>query len=122
MSFPPAFLSVPNFVQKNVRSDVQIVEAAAETVGRLVPDVCPMTEFRANAARMVARIRATNQPMILTQHGRAAAVVIGVDAYNALVEEFAILRDVRDAEDTAAARTLSAQTSVETRLRAIHGR
>jgi prevent-host-death family protein len=122
MSFPPAFLSVPNCVQKNVRSDVQIVEAAAETLGRLTPDVCPMTDFRANAARMVARIRATNQPMILTQHGRAAAVVIGIDAYETLIEELTILRDVRDAEDSAAAQTLSAQTSVEARLRAIHGR
>jgi prevent-host-death family protein len=81
-----------------------------------------MTEFRANAARMLARARATNQPMILTQHGRAAAVLIGFDAYAALVAEITFLRDVRDAEDAAAARSLSEQASVETRLRAIHGR
>ena len=122
MSFPPAFLSVPNYVQKKIRSDVQIAEAAVETAGRHAPDVCPVTAFRQNAARIVARARSTNQPVILTQHGRGAAVLLSIEAYEVLIEEIDLLRDVRDAEDSVAARSMSDQSSVETRLRAISGR
>jgi prevent-host-death family protein len=122
MSFPPAFLSVPNSVQKKIRSDVQIAEAVADTAARRAPDVVPVTAFSAGAARMVARVRATNQPLILTHHGRGAAVLLSIAAYESLLEEIELLREVRDTEDAVAAQAMSGQSSVETRLRAISGR
>ena len=104
-----------------VRSDAQIAEAATTEV-RLSRDVCPLTDFRAASARIIKRVRSTNQPMVLTQHGRSAAVLLGIEAYESLIDEIELLRDVRDAEDAAVAGMLVEQSRVETRLRAINGR
>jgi prevent-host-death family protein len=71
---------------------------------------------------MVERVRSTNQPMILTHHGRGAAVLLGLEAYERMIDEIELLREVRDAEDAMAAQTMSDQSTVEVRLRAISGR
>ncbi len=61
-------------------------------------DIQPVTEFRANAAQFIEQVRETGEPVILTQHGRSAAVLLNIDADEALMDELALLRDVRMAE------------------------
>ena len=61
-------------------------------------DIQPLSAFRANAASMVQQVRETKRPLVLTQHGRSAAIVLDVTEYEALVEEVELLRDVRTAE------------------------
>ena len=53
---------------------------------RLKPsrDVQPVTEFRANAAQFIEQVRTTGEPVILTQHGQSAAVLIDVAGYEAM--------------------------------------
>ncbi|HVT40674.1 MAG TPA: type II toxin-antitoxin system prevent-host-death family antitoxin [Gemmatimonadaceae bacterium] len=46
-----------------------------------------------------ARCR-TGEPVILTQHGRSAAVLLDLESYEALMDELTPLRDVRVAEKT----------------------
>jgi prevent-host-death family protein len=58
-------------------------------------DVQPLSAFRANAAGFLEQVRATKRPLVLTQHGRSAAVVLDVDQYEALVDEVELLRDIR---------------------------
>jgi prevent-host-death family protein len=70
---------------------------------KLTRDVQPVTEFRANAARFIEQVRTTGEPMILTQHGRSAAVLLDVEGYEAIVEELELLRDVQVAERQIAA-------------------
>lgn len=67
---------------------------------RLKPsqDVQPLSAFRANAAGFLEQVRTTKRPLVLTQHGRSAAVVLDVDEYEALVEQVEVLRDIRDAK------------------------
>jgi antitoxin YefM len=62
-------------------------------------DVLPVTEFRANTSTMLTRLQATQRPVILTQHGRGAAVVMDVGVYEGMLDEIAILRDIRVAEE-----------------------
>jgi antitoxin YefM len=62
-------------------------------------DVIPVTEFRAHTSSMLSRLHATKRPVILTQHGRGAAVVMDVDVYEDMLDEIAILRDIRIAEE-----------------------
>ena len=64
----------------------------------LVEDIKPVSEFRANAAKLIERLRDTGRPLVLTQHGHSAAVVLDVDEYEKLLEEVELLRDVRLAE------------------------
>jgi len=66
-------------------------------------DIQPVTEFRANAAQFIEQVQETGEPLILTQHGRSAAVLLDVDSYEAMTDELALLRDVRDAESQIAA-------------------
>jgi len=61
-------------------------------------DIAPLSAFRADAARMVQELRQNGRPLVLTQHGRSAAVVMAVPAYERLMEELELLRDVRLAE------------------------
>jgi antitoxin YefM len=61
-------------------------------------DIRPLSEFRANAAAFVSQVKETKRPLILTQHGRSAAVFLDVAEYESLVEQVESLRDLRQAE------------------------
>ena len=61
-------------------------------------DVRPLSEFRANAASFVQQVQGTKRPVILTVHGRSAAVLLDVGEYETLLDQLELLHDVRTAE------------------------
>lgn len=61
-------------------------------------DVRPVSEFRANAAKFVQQVRETRRPLVLTQHGRSAAVLLDVEEYEELVYTVELLRSVERGE------------------------
>ena len=61
-------------------------------------DVQPLSAFRADAAGFLEQIRATKRPLVLTQHGKSAAVLLDVGQYEALIEEVEVVRDIRRAQ------------------------
>jgi prevent-host-death family protein len=61
-------------------------------------DVRPVTEFRSHTSAVLEQVQRTKRPVILTQHGRSAAVLLSVDVYEDLVDEVAVIRDIRTAE------------------------
>jgi len=61
-------------------------------------DVRPITEFRAHTSAVLEQLQTTKRPVVLTQHGRSAAVLLDVELYEQLVEEVALLRDLATAE------------------------
>jgi len=61
-------------------------------------DVQPLSAFRQNAAGFLDQIRSTKRPLVLTQHGKSAAVVLDVAQYEALVDEIELIRDIRQAK------------------------
>jgi prevent-host-death family protein len=61
-------------------------------------DVRPVSEFRQNAAKFVQQVRTTRRPLVLTQHGKSAAVLLDVGEYERLVESLAVVQDVARAE------------------------
>lgn len=65
---------------------------------KLAEDIRPLSEFRSNVAAVVGQVRNTKRAVILTQHGRSAAVLLDVESYEDLLEEVELLRDVRAAE------------------------
>lgn len=72
---------------------------------KLTEDVIPVTEFRANAAELIQKIKKTRRPLILTQHGRSAAVVEDMKEYEDRLERLelleAIVRGLQAAEKEA---------------------
>jgi antitoxin YefM len=64
---------------------------------KLDRDVRPVSEFRANAAELIEQVRTNRRPLVLTQRGHSAAVVLDVEDFEGMVEELELLRDVRTA-------------------------
>ncbi len=62
------------------------------------PDVHPVTEFRAHASAFLDHVRTTKRALILTQHGRSAAVLLDMAVWEALLDELAALREARARE------------------------
>jgi len=65
---------------------------------RPTEDIRPLADFRANLASVVRQVQRTKRPVILTQHGRSAAVLVDAGEYEALVERAELPEDVRAAE------------------------
>ena len=80
-------------------------------------DVRPVTEFRAHTSAVIEQVQTTKRPVILTQHGRSAAVLLDVDVYESLVDEVAVIRDIRTAEGQLDAGMGIPHEAVENRLR-----
>jgi antitoxin YefM len=64
----------------------------------LEQDIRSLSEFRANAAGFIEQINKTGRPIVLTQNGRVAAVVVGVAEYDALIEKLELLEELNIAE------------------------
>ena len=65
---------------------------------RFSRDIRSLSEFRSNAAAFIQQVRRTRRPLVLTQHGRSAAVLLDVEEYERLVERAELLDDVATAE------------------------
>jgi len=46
-----------------------------------VPAIIPITDLRQNAAAALKRVKSSRQPVVITQRGRAAAVLVSMEAY-----------------------------------------
>ena len=55
-------------------------------------NILPVSDLRQNAANVLKKIRENKEPIIITQRGRAAAVIIGVEAYEKSEHDKEILR------------------------------
>jgi antitoxin YefM len=61
-------------------------------------DIKPLSEFRANAAAFIKQVQTTKRPLVITTHGKSAAVLLDVAEYEALVEKSEVLQDIQAAE------------------------
>ena len=70
---------------------------------QLDKDIRPLSEFRANAAGFIKTLRQTKRPLVLTQRGHGAAVVLDLKEFERLLEDIEVLRDICAAERQLAA-------------------
>jgi prevent-host-death family protein len=57
-----------------------------------IPDIVPVTDLRQDAAAVLARVRKSPRPVVITQRGRAAAVMVSAEAYERAESERQILK------------------------------
>jgi prevent-host-death family protein len=57
-----------------------------------VPNIIPITDLRQDAAAALDRVRRSREPVVITQRGRAAAVMLSVEAYESGERERDLLR------------------------------
>ena len=49
-----------------------------------VPEIIPVSDLRQDAATILKRVQNSEQPLVITQQGRAAAIMLSVEAYERL--------------------------------------
>ncbi len=59
---------------------------------RKLANIIPVSDLRQNTANLLKKLNENNEPLIITQRGRAAAVLIGVEAYEKSEHEKELLR------------------------------
>jgi len=64
----------------------------------LETDIRPLSDFRANITSIIEEIKRTKKPIVLTQHGRSAAVILDVAEYERILEKIDLLSDIELAE------------------------
>jgi prevent-host-death family protein len=57
-----------------------------------VPAIVPVSDLRQDAANVLGRVKKSRQPVIITQRGRAAAVMVSIDEYDRADQEREMLR------------------------------
>ena len=62
---------------------------------RVEHDIQSVSAFRSNAAKLIEQVQANKRALVLTQHGRSAAVVLDAAEYDRLIEELELLQDIQ---------------------------
>lgn len=57
-----------------------------------LPAIVPISDLRQDAAGIIKRVVATDEPVVITQRGRASAVLVSADSYERTQHENEILR------------------------------
>lgn len=57
-----------------------------------LPQIIPVTDLRQDAAAVLKRVGESREPFVITQRGRAAAVLLSAEAYQRAESERQILR------------------------------
>ena len=57
-----------------------------------VPTIIPITDLRQDAASVLRRIRESKEPVVITQRGRAAAVMMSAETYERAEHDRELLR------------------------------
>jgi len=56
-----------------------------------VPEIVPITDLRQDSSAVLKRVRSSREPIIITQRGRAAAVLLSVEEYERTENERQVL-------------------------------
>lgn len=62
---------------------------------RVDQDIRSMSEFRTGIASFLKQVHDTKRPLIITQHGKGAAVLLDVNEYEAMQEKLELLKDIQ---------------------------
>lgn len=61
-------------------------------------DIQPLSEFRSRVAFYFDRVKKTKRPLVITQNGKSAAILIDVSEYESMVDKIEVLEDIKLAE------------------------
>ncbi|MFT6144015.1 MAG: prevent-host-death family protein [Myxococcota bacterium] len=76
----------------------------------LAKDLVPVNEFRSNMADYLRQVCESGRPIVITQRGRAAAVLVEPGVLDEIEEAAELVRNVvRGLEDAAANNTVSSE-------------
>ncbi len=62
---------------------------------RVDQDIRSMSEFRTGIASFLKQVHDTKRPIVITQHGKSAAVLLDASEYDAMQEKLELLMDIQ---------------------------
>lgn len=65
---------------------------------QLDEDIRPLSEFRAKVTSFIDKVRETKRPIVITQRGKSAAILMDVSEYEALMQKIELLTDIQVGE------------------------
>ncbi len=77
---------------------------------KVARDIVPLAEFKAKSATWLERVRASGQPVIITQNGKPAAVMISPEEFDRIQSQYTeyVRGEIREGEaDVAAGHIMS---------------
>ncbi|MBD3383388.1 type II toxin-antitoxin system prevent-host-death family antitoxin [candidate division KSB1 bacterium] len=76
-----------------------------------IRNITPLTDFRNNIKKYLNEIRVHKKPIILTQHGKSAAVIMDAEKYQEMQDQIEFMRKVAlGLEDYREGRIVPAET------------
>jgi len=57
-----------------------------------IPNIIPITDLRQEATSIIKRVTTSREPLVITQRGRAAVVMMSMEAYEHSQHELELLR------------------------------
>jgi prevent-host-death family protein len=89
---------------------------------RISEDIVPVSDFKAQAADWFRKAAATGAPIVVTQNGRPAAVLLSPRAYDELTERARFVAAAQEGLDDAEAGRVQAHADVVKEMKARFGR
>ncbi|KPA18244.1 Prevent-host-death protein [Candidatus Magnetomorum sp. HK-1] len=62
---------------------------------KIAQDIKPLSEVRSGFATYIKQVHDTKRPVIITQHGKGVAVLLGAYEYEAMQEKIELLTDIQ---------------------------
>lgn len=66
---------------------------------QLDQDIRSLSDFRANAASFIERVKSNRRPLVITQHGKSSAVLIDVEDYQKMLDKIQLLEELAAARN-----------------------
>jgi antitoxin YefM len=82
----------------------------------LAEDIQPISDLEARATDLLRQVQETRRPVVLTEKGKGAAVLVDLESYQNLMEEIELLRDVHQGLADAEAGRVTSHEEAQIRL------
>jgi prevent-host-death family protein len=76
----------------------------------------PVTEIKRHATEIIAQLEADRVPVLITEHGRAAAVMLDVESYQAMTRKLDLLEGIARGERAFSEGRIVSHEEAKTRL------
>jgi len=80
---------------------------------RVAKDIVPLSDFKARASELLKRLAETGAPIVITQNGRAAGVLLSPAEFDALTERIRFISAVAEGlEDARSGKVVTHESMV----------
>lgn len=78
----------------------------------ITEDIKPVSEFRSNAKALIDQVHNTKRPLVITQNGKSAAVLVDVSEYQKMTEMLEVQKELfKGEQDIVNKRTYSSKSA-----------